>query len=112
MIRVRGMRKSYRTGKGVTPVLHGGDLDVAAGEMLSLVGPSGSGKSTLLHALGGLDRDFEGTIEIDDKDLHKMSDAEISDYRNRHVGFVFQAFNLLEHMTCRENVALPSRFRQ
>jgi putative ABC transport system ATP-binding protein len=110
MIRVRGMKKSYRTGKVVNQVLHGVDLDVAAGDMLALVGPSGSGKSTLLHALGGLDRDYEGTIEVDGRDLHKLSDADISDYRNRHVGFVFQAFNLLDHLTCRENVALPARF--
>jgi ABC-type lipoprotein export system ATPase subunit len=110
MIRVRGMKKSYRTGKIVNQVLHGVDLEVAAGDMVALVGPSGSGKSTLLHALGGLERDYEGTIEVDGRDLHKLSDAELSDYRNRHVGFVFQAFNLLEHLTCRENVALPARF--
>lgn len=110
MIRVRGMKKSYRTGRLITEVLHGVDLEVAAGEMVALIGPSGSGKSTLLHALGGLDRDYEGTIEVDGRDLHKLSDRDLSDYRNRHVGFVFQAFNLLDHLTCRENVALPARF--
>lgn len=110
MIRVRGMHKSYRTGKLVTPVLHGVDLDIAAGEMVSIVGPSGSGKSTLLHAIGGLDRDYEGTIEVGERDLRAMSDVELSDYRNRHVGFVFQTFNLLPHQTCAENVALPALF--
>lgn len=104
------MHKSYRTGKLVTPVLHGVDLDVADGEMVSIVGPSGSGKSTLLHAIGGLDRDYEGTIEVDGRDLRAMSDVELSAYRNRHVGFVFQAFNLLHHQTCVENVALPALF--
>lgn len=110
MIRVRGMHKSYRTGKLVTPVLHGVDLDIEDGEMVSIVGPSGSGKSTLLHAIGGLDRDFEGKIEVDGRDLHAMSDVELSGYRNQHVGFVFQTFNLLPHQTCAENVALPALF--
>ena len=110
MIRVRGMQKSYRTGKLVTPVLHGVDLDIEDGEMVSIIGPSGSGKSTLLHAIGGLDRDYEGTIEVGDRDLRKMSDRELSEYRNLHVGFVFQAFNLLPHQTCAENVALPALF--
>ena len=110
MIRVRGMQKSYRTGKLVTPVLHGVDLEIAEGEMVSIIGPSGSGKSTLLHAIGGLDRDYEGTIEVEGRDLRKMSDVELSDYRNRHVGFVFQTFNLLPHRSCLENVALPALF--
>ncbi|MBL4686303.1 MAG: ABC transporter ATP-binding protein [Nannocystaceae bacterium] len=110
MIRVRGMEKSYRTGKLVNKVLHGVDLEVSDGEFVAIVGPSGSGKSTLLHALGGLDRDYTGLVEIDGKDLHKLSDVELSNYRNRDVGFVFQAFNLLAHLTCRENVALPAQF--
>lgn len=104
------MHKSYRTGKVVTPVLHGVDLDIADGEMVSIIGPSGSGKSTLLHAIGGLDRDYEGTIEIDGRDLRTMSDVDLSRYRNEHVGFVFQTFNLLNHQTCAENVALPALF--
>lgn len=110
MIRVRGMEKSYRTGKLVNKVLHGVDLDIDAGEFVAIIGPSGSGKSTLLHALGGLDRDFTGSVEVDGRDLHKMSDVQLSDYRNRHVGFVFQSFNLLQHLSCRENVALPAQF--
>lgn len=110
MIRVRGMDKSYRTGKLVNRVLRGIDLDVDTGEFVAIVGPSGSGKSTLLHALGGLDRDFTGKVEVDGQDLQAMSDVALSDYRNREVGFVFQAFNLLEHLSCRENVALPATF--
>ena len=110
MIRVRGMHKSYRTGKLVTPVLHGVDLDIDDGEMVSIVGPSGSGKSTLLHAIGGLDRDYEGTIEVAGRELQSRSDVELSRYRNEHVGFVFQTFNLLNHQTCAENVALPALF--
>jgi ABC-type lipoprotein export system ATPase subunit len=110
MIRVRGMRKSYRTGKHTNEVLRGVDLDVARGELVSIVGPSGSGKTTLLHTIGGLDSDYEGLVEVDGKDLHGLSDRELSDYRNRKVGFVFQAFYLLPHLTCVENVALPSVF--
>ena len=110
MIRVRGMHKSYRTGKLVTPVLNGVDLEIERGEMVSIVGPSGSGKSTLLHAIGGLDREYEGTIEVEGRDLMAMSDVELSQYRNQKVGFVFQTFNLLAHRTCAENVALPALF--
>jgi putative ABC transport system ATP-binding protein len=110
MIRVRGMHKSYRTGKVITPVLHGVDLDIEDGEMVSIIGPSGSGKSTLMHAIGGLDRDYTGTIEVDGRELRTLSDVELSRYRNEHVGFVFQTFNLLNHQTCAENVALPALF--
>jgi ABC-type lipoprotein export system ATPase subunit len=110
MIRVRGMHKAYRTGRVVNEVLRGVDFDVAAGEFISIVGPSGSGKSTLLHAVGGLDRDYTGEIAVDGKNLHQMSDRELSDYRNRSVGFVFQSFYLLPHLTVLENVALPAVF--
>jgi len=110
MINVQGMEKSFQTGKLVNRVLRGVDLEVSAGDFLTIEGTSGSGKSTLLHALGGLDRDYSGTIKVDGRDLHKLSDVELSDYRNREVGFVFQAFNLLGHLSCRENVALPALF--
>ncbi|MBL8947826.1 MAG: ABC transporter ATP-binding protein [Myxococcales bacterium] len=110
MIRVRGMRKAYRTGKVVNEVLRGVDFVVEAGEFVSIIGPSGSGKSTLLHAIGGLDRDYTGTIEVDGRDLHSLSDTALSDYRNRSVGFVFQSFYLLPHLSILENVALPAVF--
>jgi ABC-type lipoprotein export system ATPase subunit len=110
MIRLRGMHKSYRTGKVATEVLRGIDLDIDEGELVAIIGPSGSGKTTLLHAIGGLDSDYTGTVEVDGKDLHALSDAELSDYRNRTVGFVFQHFYLLPHLTCLENVTLPHVF--
>ena len=110
MIRLRGMHKTYRTGKVETEVLRGVDLDIDEGEFVAIVGPSGSGKTTLLHAVGGLDSDYSGTVEVDGKDLHKLSDVELSSYRNRTVGFVFQHFYLLPHMTCLENVMLPALF--
>ncbi len=104
------MHKAYRTGKLVNEVLRGIDLDVAAGEFVSIIGPSGSGKSTLLHAIGGLDRDFTGEVEVGGRSLQALSDTALSDYRNRVVGFVFQAFYLLPHLTVLENVALPALF--
>lgn len=110
MIRVRGMHKAYRTGKLVNEVLRGIDLDIATGEMVSIMGPSGSGKSTLLHAIGGLDSDYTGEITVDGRNLHELGDVDLSGYRNRFVGFVFQAFYLLPHMTVLENVALPAVF--
>lgn len=110
MIRVRGMEKSYRTGKLVNHVLKGVDLDIEDGEFVSIVGPSGSGKTTLLHAIGGLDADYKGSVEVFGKDLHKLRDVELSTYRNQQVGFVFQSFYLLAHMSCIENVALPAVF--
>lgn len=104
------MHKSYRTGKLQTHVLKGVDLDIEEGEFVSIIGPSGSGKTTLLHAIGGLDSDYEGGVEVDGKDLHKLSDSALSDYRNRTVGFVFQSFYLLATRSCVENVALPAVF--
>jgi ABC-type lipoprotein export system ATPase subunit len=110
MIRLRGMYKTYRTGKVATEVLRGIDLDIEDGELVAIVGPSGSGKTTLLHAIGGLDADYTGKVEIDGRDLHELSDVELSDYRNRTVGFVFQHFYLLPHLSCIENVSLPHVF--
>ena len=110
MIRLRGMYKTYHTGKVSTEVLRGIDLDIDEGDFVAIIGPSGSGKTTLLHAIGGLDADYTGTVEVEGKDLHKMSDVELSDYRNRTVGFVFQHFYLLPHLTCLENVTLPYVF--
>lgn len=112
MIRIRGMHKSYTTGKLVTEVLRGVDLDIEDGEFISIIGPSGSGKSTLLHAVGGLDSDYTGTIEVDGRDLAKLDDAQLSAYRNETVGFVFQSFYLLPNLTCIENIALPAVFKR
>lgn len=112
MIRIRGMHKSYSTGKVVTDVLRGVDLDIEDGEFISITGPSGSGKSTLLHAVGGLDSDYKGSIEVEGKDLAKLGDPELSAYRNETVGFVFQSFYLLPHLTCLENIALPAVFKR
>ena len=110
MIRARGLHKSYRTGKTELPVLRGVDLEIAGGEFVAITGRSGSGKSTLLGILGGLDTDYRGEVEVAGQDLHKLSDAALSVYRNRTVGFVFQSFHLLDHLSCLDNVMLPSLF--
>ena len=106
MIRLTGIRKSY----GQNPVLRGVDLEIADGEYLSIVGSSGSGKSTLLNIIGGLDRAYEGSAVVAEKDLRTLSDRSISKFRNTTIGFVFQSFHLLTHLTCGQNVALPAYF--
>ena len=106
MIRLESVNKSY----GAQPVLRDVSLFVEPGELLSLVGRSGSGKSTLLHIMGGLDRRYAGRASVLGHDLHALDDARLARFRNREVGFVFQAFNLLDHLTARENVKLPAYF--
>ncbi|HEY7955639.1 MAG TPA: ABC transporter ATP-binding protein [Polyangia bacterium] len=95
---------------GAEEVLRGVSLSVEEGEWLALTGRSGSGKSTLLHILGGLDRRFSGTAEVFGRGLGGLDDRALARFRNAEVGFVFQAFNLLDHLTVRENVALPAFF--
>ncbi|MBI5481843.1 MAG: ABC transporter ATP-binding protein [Deltaproteobacteria bacterium] len=102
-IRLVGVEKSY---DGVA-VLRGVDLEIEPGAFLSVTGPSGCGKTTLLNIVGGLDRRFGGRVEVCGCDLGHESDASVAHLRRRRIGFVFQAFHLLDHLTCRENVALP-----
>ena len=102
----RGLRKVY---EGALPVvaLAGIDLEVSPGEFLAVVGPSGGGKSTLLHLIGGIDRASAGTIAVRGRDIGSLTEKELTLYRRREVGIVFQFFNLLPHLSVRENVALP-----
>ena len=102
----RGLSKVYG---GAVPVvaLDGVDCDVAPGEFLALVGASGSGKSTFLHLLGGVDRPTAGTLSVGGRQLPALDERALTLYRRRDVGLVFQFFNLLPHLTVRENVALP-----
>jgi putative ABC transport system ATP-binding protein len=106
LFRVRGLAKTYRTGEIEVRALHDVALDVARGEFIVLLGPSGSGKSTLLNILGGLDVPSAGTVHFGAQDLSVASEAELTRYRRRHVGFVFQFYNLIPSLTVRENVAL------
>lgn len=109
-IRLRDVEKAYGSGAGRTPVLRGVSLDVRAGEVVAMVGQSGSGKSTLLNIIGGLDTADKGNVEVFGVDYRKAGDRELARMRNRRIGFVFQAFNLLEHLDCLGNVLLPSSF--
>lgn len=106
---VSGLRKSYPVGTQTLVVLRGVDLQVAAGEMVAIVGASGVGKSTLLHVLGALDRWDAGTIRIGDACLNDLTDGERVAFRNRHVGFVFQFHHLLPEFSALENVEMPLR---
>ncbi len=102
----RGLRKVYGMGDVSVEALRGVDFDLFPGEFVVLLGPSGSGKSTLLNILGGLDVPTSGSVIYKDHDLTAASEAELTDYRRTHVGFVFQFYNLIPSLTARENVAL------
>jgi len=106
-VEVIGVEKVYRRGTEDIHVLQGIDLRVAPGEFLALMGPSGSGKTTLLNLLGGLDRPSRGSIRIDGDGLETLSDRRLAAWRARHVGFVFQLYNLLPVLTAERNVELP-----
>ena len=106
VFRARGLAKTYRAGEVEVRALREVDLDVWRGEFIVLLGPSGSGKSTLLNILGGLDVPCAGEVRFGEQDLSAASEAELTAYRRRHVGFVFQFYNLIPSLTVRENVAL------
>jgi putative ABC transport system ATP-binding protein len=112
VIALRGIVKRFRDAARPEPVLAGLELEVAGGEMVAVIGPSGSGKSTLLYLVGGLDADFEGEARVAGRDLRALSEPERADFRNREVGFVFQAFNLLPHLSALENACLPGWFQR
>ena len=102
----RALTKTYHLGEVEVHALRGVDLDIYEGEFIVLLGPSGSGKSTLLNILGGLDTATSGQVLWRDHDLVRASEAELTEYRREHVGFVFQFYNLIPSLTVRENVAL------
>jgi len=110
VIQLDNVTKSYGDGAGRTLVLRGVSLDVAPGELLALVGQSGSGKSTLLNIVGGLDKADGGKVRVLGKDYDRTAEADLARLRNTSIGFVFQAFNLLDHLTCLGNVILPASF--
>ncbi len=110
-MRVLGVRKSYGRGAARQEVLRGVDLRIDEGEFVAVVGPSGSGKSTLLNLIGGLDQPDAGEVWVGGQDLGALSDLRLASLRNGSVGFVFQAFHLLEHLSVGENVALPAWFK-
>ena len=107
MVRLRGVSKTYRRGAVEVPVLAAVDLTIGTGAFEAFMGPSGSGKSTLLNLVSGLDRPTSGLVEVAGRDLARMDDRELSDWRAAHVGFVFQLYNLIPVLTAAENVELP-----
>lgn len=104
MIHLRNITKSF----GTLQVLKGIDLDIAKGEIVSIVGPSGAGKTTLLQIMGTLDKADTGTVEIDGVDLAKLSQSRLSRFRNQQIGFVFQFHQLLPEFTALENIMIPA----
>jgi len=112
VVRMRDVHRTYRRGSVLVPVLRGVDLEVAAGECVAILGPSGSGKSTLLNILGLLDRPNRGTYELEGEDVSRLGDARQAELRNRHIGFVFQSFQLLPRTSALENVATPLVYRR
>lgn len=107
LVRVKDVHKVYRRGNERIDVLQGIDLVIPQGDFLALMGPSGSGKSTLLNLIGGLDRPTSGSVEVADKPIHRLPDGQLAEWRARHVGFVFQFYNLLPVLTAERNVELP-----
>ena len=104
----RGLRKDYGHGEGLVRAVDGVDLDVAAGETVAVMGPSGCGKSTLLHLLGGLDRPSSGEVSLAGRRIDQLGEKALARMRRTDVGFVFQAFHLMEELTAVENVELPA----
>lgn len=111
LIELRDITKLYKIGQIQVNALNGIDLSIENGEFVSIMGPSGSGKSTLLNVIGCLDQPTSGTYRLDGKNVEKVSDWQLSDIRNRSIGFVFQSFHLLPGLTALENVELPLIYR-
>ena len=110
MIRLRQVTKRYGTARADEQALVGIDLDIVAGEHVALLGPSGSGKTTLLNLIGGLDRAYEGTVSVNAIDLAPLSDGALARMRTSTIGFVFQHYGLLDHLSVVDNVMLPGAF--
>jgi ABC-type lipoprotein export system ATPase subunit len=108
VVRARGLRKHYGRGEGLVRAVDGVDLDVAPGETVAVMGPSGCGKSTLLHLLGGLDRPSGGVVSLNGRRIDDLGERALARMRRTDVGFVFQAFHLMEELTAIENVELPA----
>ncbi|MEW6743134.1 MAG: ABC transporter ATP-binding protein [Planctomycetota bacterium] len=107
VLELRGIDKTYGTEANPLPVLRSVDLEVSEGEYIAVVGPSGSGKSTLLNIIGCLDRPTRGTYMLAGRDVSRLDDRDLSRIRNQRLGFVFQSFHLVQHLTVLENVELP-----
>jgi len=107
IVAAEDLTRRYGEGDTAVDALRGVSLDVADGELVAVMGPSGSGKSTLMHILAGLDRPTSGTVTIEGSEITKLKDNELTKLRRRHIGFIFQFFNLLPMLTAEENILLP-----
>ncbi|MGN9160919.1 ABC transporter ATP-binding protein [Clostridium sulfidigenes] len=107
LLKTNNLTKNYGIKETLVRALKPTSIEVEKGEFVVIVGPSGSGKSTLLHLLAGLDKPSAGQVFINDKDIYSMSEKEISRYRRRNIGFIFQAFNLIPILSAEENIKLP-----
>ncbi len=110
IIQAQNLSKVYKTGDLETVALADVSFEIKKGEFVAIMGPSGSGKSTLMHIIGALDTPTSGTYTLDGEEVQKLSDDELSDIRNRKIGFIFQAFNLLPRTSALNNVMLPMRY--
>jgi len=110
IVRVSGVMKDFTMGKTIVQVLKGIDLDIKAGEYVSIMGPSGSGKTTLFNMIGGLDKPSSGSVFIDEIDISQLDAYELAWLRCRKIGYIFQTFNIIQVMTALENVTLPMVF--
>jgi putative ABC transport system ATP-binding protein len=107
LIQAKGLSKIYGSGENQVVALDKADLTIAPGDFISIIGPSGSGKSTLLHLLSGLDHPTSGSLTYDGQEIYTLPDKELSAFRRRQMGFIFQQFNLLPVLTARENILMP-----
>ena len=107
LVSLKGVSKTYTRGKQAVPVLQALDLNIEQGDFLALMGPSGSGKTTLLNLIGGLDRPTAGAVTVNGERIDQLSSGQLAKWRSRHVGFVFQFYNLLPVLTAEKNVELP-----
>ena len=107
LIKAKKLSKVYGSGENQVVALDKVDLTVAPGDFISIIGPSGSGKSTLLHLLSGLDHPTSGSLTYDGQEIYTLPDKELSAFRRRQMGFIFQQFNLLPVLTARENILMP-----
>ena len=107
LIKAKGLSKIYGSGENQVVALDKANLTIAPGDFISIIGPSGSGKSTLLHLLSGLDHPTSGSLTYDGQEIYTLPDKELSAFRRRLMGFIFQQFNLLPVLTARENILMP-----
>lgn len=106
-VEVNNVVKTYRKGKEKVEVLHGLNLNVPVGDFVALMGPSGSGKTTLLNLIGGLDKPTSGEVRVSSERIDQLSSGQLADWRAKHVGFIFQFYNLIPVLTAQNNVELP-----